>query len=131
TPSLSISSLTPTTLQTLDWGQSVNYSITVVDNNGAPVSGATVIVTDNLRALSTQTSPTNSNGQTTYTTTVPNGAANSTYDIVFRSTKSGYSDSPSVSPTRHATHLTPSLSISSLTPTVLQTLDWGQSVNYS
>jgi|GEM_PF-1232687 len=96
TPGLSISSLTPTALQTLDWGQSVNYSITVVDNNGAPVSGATAIVTDNLRALSAQTSPTNSNGQTTYTTTVPTGAANSTYDIVFRANKSGYSDSPSV-----------------------------------
>ena len=39
---------------------------------------------------------TNSSGQVTYTTTVPNGTASGLYNISFTASKSGYSDSGTV-----------------------------------
>jgi len=95
-PILNINTLSPAATEIRDWGTSVNYTITVVDNNGASVTGANVIVTDNLRALSTQTAATDSNGQTTYSTTVLSGTTNATYGIAFRANKSGYTDSASL-----------------------------------
>jgi hypothetical protein len=94
--SLTISAVTPTVTQTLDWGQSATYTITVVDNGGTPVSGSTVKVSDGIQSFSTFTSPTNSSGQTLYTTTVPSGKADGTYDVVFTATKSSYISSSSV-----------------------------------
>jgi len=94
--SLTISAVTPTVTQTLDWGLSATYTITVVDNGGTPVSGSIVNVSDGIRSVSTFTSPTNSSGQTTYTTTVPSGKADGTYDVVFTATKSSYISSSSV-----------------------------------
>ena len=71
----------PSTTQLKDWGESTSYLITVQDAGGNPISGATVLITNRLEALSTSTPLTNGNGQTTYTTAVPTGKPNGTYDI--------------------------------------------------
>jgi pimeloyl-ACP methyl ester carboxylesterase len=97
-PTLVVSSVTPTAVQTEDWGQSVVYTITVTDSIGNPVSGATVGGDDNVRIVSYTTSPntTDANGHINYTTTVPNGEANGTYNITFVATKLAYNMSSSV-----------------------------------
>ncbi len=91
-PALSITSLTPTTTQIRDWGESVTYTITVKDEAGNPINGASVSGNDNLMLQSFSRS-TNSNGIATYTTTVPNGKVNGTYSITFTASKSGYTSS--------------------------------------
>jgi len=95
-PALVISSVEPSTIQTKDWGESVTYTITVRDGSGNPVSGAVVAGQDNLMARSYQTSSTNTSGQTTYTTTVPTNKPDGTYDITFIASKSGYTNSSTV-----------------------------------
>lgn len=89
---LRISSVTPSTQQTRDWGGSITYTFTVVDGNGTPVSGAAVGGQDNLRGIGVflATSSTDGGGQGTYTTTVPTGASNGIYDITFLTDKTGY-----------------------------------------
>lgn len=92
---LIISSVTPSTLQTRDWGGSVTYTFTVVDGNGAAVSGAAVGGQDNLRGIGVflATTSTDGNGQGSYTTTVPTGAVNGIFDIMFMADKAGYTGS--------------------------------------
>ena len=85
--------VSPADQQTKDWGQSVTYTITVADQDYNRISGATVLIDDALMGQSAQTDTTNSNGETTYRTTVPNGKPNNTYAIKFTGTKSGYGNS--------------------------------------
>jgi pimeloyl-ACP methyl ester carboxylesterase len=97
-PTLVVSSVTPASVQTEDWGQSVIYTATVKDGNGNPISAATLGGDDYVRSVSYTTAPntTDVNGQINYTTTVPNGMANGTYNITFVVTKPGYNISGTV-----------------------------------
>ena len=81
--------VTPTSTQTLDWGESITYTCTVKDQNNNTVSNANVGGTNNLTGSPFSVS-TGSNGKANYTTTVPNGKANGTYSISFIADKSGY-----------------------------------------
>ena len=45
---LTISSVTPTTLQTLGQDQSATYTVTVHDGSGNPVNGASVLISDDV-----------------------------------------------------------------------------------
>ena len=124
---LAISSVTPSTVQVKDIGQSVAYTITVQDGSGNAVSGASVNVDDGLEQTCLQLT-TNSSGQATYTTTVPNGKGNGTYNIAFTAAKSGYNNSSSVTRQVQVNH---TLAISSVTPSAVQVKDIGQSVAYT
>jgi hypothetical protein len=92
---LRFSSITPSSLQTKDWNQSVTYTFTVVDGNGSAISGAAVGGQDNLRNIGAflATSSTDANGRGTYTTTVPTGKEKGIYDILFQADKTGYTRS--------------------------------------
>jgi hypothetical protein len=95
TPSLSLG-VTPTAVQTKDWTQTVQYTLTVTDGTGAPVSGASVAGNDDVMAISFQAPLTNTSGVATYTTTVPSGKANGTYNVTFlQAAKTGYTNSAS------------------------------------
>jgi YVTN family beta-propeller protein len=129
---LNIASIIPTGVQTRDWGGSVTYTFTVTDALGTPISGASVAGGDNLRGLVfLATSSTDSNGQGTYTTTVPNDTPNGTYDIVFVASKTGYTDSLTFTRQVQVSHVPQTLMIVSVEPSALQTRDWGGSVTYT
>lgn len=89
--------VTPTGNQTATvYGQQFSYTLTVKEDNGNPVSGAAVGVSDKLQGVEKQKT-TDAQGEASYTTIVPSGAVNGTYNIVFGpAKKSGYSDSSSV-----------------------------------
>jgi len=132
TLSLRIASVLPTTSQTLAQGTSITYMVTVVKETGAPVSGATISVTDYLKNQTLLTQPTDGAGVTNYTTTVPASAAAGTYNLTFSATLPGYTSSTQV--VRSVTVfglVAPKLSITSVTPTTAQTLIAGQSVTYT
>ncbi|MFQ5571140.1 MAG: LamG-like jellyroll fold domain-containing protein [Rhodothermales bacterium] len=78
----------------VDWGEQVTFDVTVVDNQGNLVDGATVGGDDFLQGnpfpFSVVTGP---DGKVTYTTTVPAGAADGTYDVTFTASKTGFLDS--------------------------------------
>lgn len=118
---LNISSITPSSIQTRDWGGSVVYTFTVTDALGSPVSGAIVGGQDNLMGIGVfiATMSTDSNGRGTWTTTVPNGASNSVFDIMFLAEKTGYTTSSMVTRQVQVNHFfdtsSPSISINSPT----------------
>jgi pimeloyl-ACP methyl ester carboxylesterase len=97
-PALVISSVTPSAIQTKDWGQVVVYTVTVTDSIGNPVNGAVVGGDDNVQMVPYTTSPntTDASGQITYFTSVPSGKADGTYNITFVATRSGYNTSSTV-----------------------------------
>ncbi len=100
-------SVTPADLQTRDWGESVTYTITVYENDYTRLSNAIVGITDNLMNQSAEVGPTNSNGETTYTTTVPTNKPNGNYSVEFIGTKSGYENSPTFTRYVEVKHLSP------------------------
>jgi pimeloyl-ACP methyl ester carboxylesterase len=120
TTTLSVS-VNPTAQQTRDWGGSVTYTFTVTDGNGTPVSGAAVGGQDNLRGIGVflATPSTDGNGQGTYTTTVPTGAANGVFDVMFVADETGYTGSDVVTRQVQVSHFQdtepPSVSITSPT----------------
>jgi hypothetical protein len=90
--SLYIYSVEPKQLQEVGYNQSIDYSIKVVDGNNNPVSGAKVIVNDEILGTQTETDTTNSQGIVNYSTAyispnVPNG---SIFNVYFRAEKDGY-----------------------------------------
>jgi pimeloyl-ACP methyl ester carboxylesterase len=93
---LSITSVMPTTTQTMSVGQSKTFAIQVVDGNTSPKSGTTVTVQDNLKGQTLASQPTDGNGATSYTTSVPSGTAAGTYDIRFTASLPGYTSSTQV-----------------------------------
>src|ERR1035437_3612243 len=97
-PALVISSVTPSAIQTKDWGQVVVYTVTVTDSIGNPVNGAVVGGDDNVQMVPYTTSPntTDASGQITYFTSVPSGKADGTYNITFVATRSAYNTSSTV-----------------------------------
>ena len=84
-------SVSPSASQTLAPGASVTYQITVTDGSG-PVSGASVGVEDELADASVEIDPTDNNGETVYTATVPDGTASGTYELSFQADADGYSN---------------------------------------
>jgi uncharacterized repeat protein (TIGR01451 family) len=90
--SLTISSVLPSAIQQRDWGQSVNYTITVLDSQGKPVQGASVVANDDLKSQSILASTTNLNGQSIYQTSVPVGKVDGYFQITFQTSAPGYSN---------------------------------------
>jgi alpha-tubulin suppressor-like RCC1 family protein len=93
---LRITSIKTSALQPFHQGQSITYTIAVGDANGNLVSGATVTADDGIISQSKQANPTDSNGRTNYSTTVPPNLSDGVYQIVFQATAPGYADSAAV-----------------------------------
>ncbi|MCL6098498.1 MAG: DNRLRE domain-containing protein [Bacteroidetes bacterium] len=109
----------PDITYTRDWNASIQYVINVTDNNNNAISGAMVSVTDNLMGQTIQVGPTSAGGQITYTTTVPNGKANGTYNLTFVGSKTGYFNSSTTTRSvivDHTTQSTRTLTIASSNP---------------
>jgi hypothetical protein len=131
TSSLTISGVNPSSIQVLDWGGSVTYSIQVTNGAENALQGVTVVVGDGIRGgVFVAPFLTDSNGNTTYTTTVPSGAANAIYNITFVASKPGLTDSSQVSRQVQIAHGSRSLSISVVNPSNVQTIDWGGSASF-
>ncbi|MFQ5570998.1 MAG: PQQ-binding-like beta-propeller repeat protein [Rhodothermales bacterium] len=90
---LIIESVTPTATLTLNGGEEVVYTTTVVDPAGQPVAGATVEVDDGLLGATFSATPTDGQGQITHQTVVPQGTPDGLYDLVFVARKAGFGDS--------------------------------------
>jgi hypothetical protein len=110
--------VSPSNVQTLDWGQSAFYTIIVKDQNGNPVAGAKVVGQDEIGGRSYQTSVTNFDGSVTYQTgTIPQNIQNGAiYNITFKAIKSGFIDSPILTRQVQVNHLKTPLPFISLSP---------------
>ena len=86
---LVINSLGSIGVQAREWGESITFSVKVTDANGYAVGGAIVSGVDDLRASGFQATATDNNGQTSYTTTVPTGKPDGTYNVSFSASKQG------------------------------------------
>ena len=92
---LLLAAVTPTTRLTRDWNQPADFTFTVTDASGAPVTGAALAVRDLLRNVDETLVPSaaDATGRLTYRTTVPAGQADGIYAITFQATKSGATSS--------------------------------------
>lgn len=95
TPQALALTVSPASVQTKDWGQSVLYQVTVTDATGAAVSGATVSGNDPVSPRAIQLT-TAANGTASLTVTVPTGLANASYNLTFTAGKHGYASSNTV-----------------------------------
>ena len=93
---LVIEAVTPSDIPTLDVGEAVDYTITVVDPDGVPVAGAVVDVDDGLLGTTRMTPETDDNGQTTYNAAVPDGTADGRYTLSFVARAGDFDDSDPV-----------------------------------
>ena len=129
TPTLTLT-VTPNATETVAPGGAVFTTIRATDQTGSPVVGVTVLVTDFLQGGLTATYTTGSDGISTYATMVPANMASGSYSLSFGGTKTGYTAAtasrtivvPPVTPT-------PALTLT-VTPTAVQTKDWGETVQY-
>ncbi|MBI5380895.1 MAG: N-acetylmuramoyl-L-alanine amidase [Opitutae bacterium] len=96
---LTIANVTPATPATRSWGQETVFTLTVADQNGKPLPGATVCGHDSLRQSAIATAATDANGQTIYRCVVPEGQANGSHALSFTATKSLCADSAVVTRT--------------------------------
>jgi len=80
-----------------NYGEFVDYTVTVKDDRGNPVSGATIGGSDSLRSLSFTTAPsvTDNSGRVVYRTTVPPDKTNGLYEISFVAAKADFQSSQS------------------------------------
>ena len=92
---LLLAAVTPATIQTRDWNQTADFTLTVTDASGAPVTGAALVVRDLLRNTGETlfASTADATGRLTYRTTVPTGQTDGSYAITFQATKSGATSS--------------------------------------
>ena len=92
---LLLAAVTPATMPARDWNQSADFTFTVTDASGAPVTGAALVVRDLLRNTDETlfSSAADTTGRLTYRTTVPVGQTDGTYAITFQATKSGATSS--------------------------------------
>jgi len=129
-PTLSLS-VQPSSAQTFNQGDTMNFTITVRDQNNGAVSGANVAIQDGLELGSLQNVTTNGSGQATYGYSIPTQVAPGNYTMTFGpATKSGYTQSGSTSVAVTVNAPATVLNVS-VTPSGSQTLNPGQSVNYS
>lgn len=105
-PTALLLTVTPTLLQTRDWGQEVEFTATVADSAGRVVPGAAVSVRNTLLNLNPVSAPipTDGAGRLIYRTAVPSGQANSAYGFIFQAQAPGYNPSASVARTVQVTH---------------------------
>jgi phosphodiesterase/alkaline phosphatase D-like protein len=104
-PSTLFVSVSPSTVQTIDWNQNASFTITVRDQNGNPVSGASLRGNDGMLGADFYfASVTDGNGQYTYQSTVPIGKANALYPFSFYAQKSGYTSSSSITEQTQVNH---------------------------
>jgi hypothetical protein len=117
--------VTPATAQSVLLSGSINYSITVKDQSGAPVSGANVSIGDPF--LGGYANAQSSNGSVSYTTNCTSPGAKL---INFSATKTGYV--PSWPPVGRTINVAPPCVLSlAVTPTATQTIPFGGSTTYS
>lgn len=92
---LLLAAVTPATIPARNWNQSADFTFTVTDASGAPVTGAALVVRDLLRNTDETlfSSAADATGRLTYRTTVPAGQTDGTYAITFQATKSGATSS--------------------------------------
>lgn len=97
-PTTLLISVTPAPTRSSDWGQEVEFTVTITDHAGRGVSGAAVRVLDLLRALTSPVAPllADDTGRLTYRSIVPSGQADSVYGFTFQASKPGYTQSSSV-----------------------------------
>ncbi len=131
-PRLIIESIEPSTIPTLDIGEALTYTITVVDQGGTPVAGAAVDVNDGLLEATFTRSPTDANGQITYRTVAPDGRPDGRYDLTFVARANGFENSdPVVRQVDVVDQTPPQLAIQSITPSGIPELDVGGSIVYT
>ena len=87
--------VTPTGMQTVDWGQQYSF-IFAVTSGGVAVSGATIPISDPIRGYNGIVT-TGANGQTSYSFNVPTNTPNGDNTFNFTASKSGYTNSNQVS----------------------------------
>lgn len=85
-------SVNPEIMQTLDWGESIDFEISVFDYYSDPVEGAAVRVTENINSQ-TKNIVTDNQGKAVYTLTVPEGATSDEFPIEFFAMKENYDNS--------------------------------------
>lgn len=94
TGSLKLTVVEATGVQVRDWNQSVVYSLTVTDANGNLIDAARITGSDALQGTPVITTfPETYKGFVSYGTRVPEGKADGNYDITFKASKDGYTES--------------------------------------
>lgn len=88
--------VTPTDTAILTAGGARTFAVAVADPRGSPVAGATIAGTDNLLGASYMPFLTDANGNASYVATVPGGKAPDYYAISFAASKTGFSNSVTV-----------------------------------
>ncbi|HYI13087.1 MAG TPA: PKD domain-containing protein, partial [Thermoanaerobaculia bacterium] len=107
----------------------VVFTITVVDDSNLPIRGATVSGHDYLKDEGFVTDPTDANGKTSHSMSVPFATGAGTYGITFTASLQG---SVSAQVTRYVKVVTApfALNIASVAPSATQTLSAGLSATY-
>jgi len=85
----------PGTVPVRDWLQTASFTLTVRDETGAPIPGASLRVEDGLRNLTLPAAAavTDQQGRFTYESGVPSGQADGLYRITFQASKRNYASS--------------------------------------
>lgn len=120
---LLITRIVPTETVTKDWGQSQEYKIEVEDGKGNKVQSFEIKGSDKLQDIGIDVD--GKNGEATYTTEVPQGKQNGSYELQFIAIASVYDDSDTVNRFVKVNHDEPQLKLS-IEPVVTVTKDWGQ-----
>lgn len=121
-------SVDPSEISALDWGEDVEYTLTVNDKNDSPVEGASVRIINALNGAE-ETKTTDASGQIKYTATVPNESSKGIYSVKFIAEKDSYNNGNYGVYLVQVNHIFPALSIS-VTPSEKQDVFWTDSVKY-